>query len=150
MSSAYGKIERPKGHDAQKLQSILPIERRSKTNRMISIYSLTSLLENTEDLSELISYLRNLLNYEIHLGNTYPQKSQLTLSEFQNYFLVGDTFVALNGDKLQSKEFLNNIEENVLGTFYIKPNFPGRCSHVNKHRRKRKTKTDRFPVCLDL
>ena len=142
MSSAYGKIERPKAYDAQKLQSILPIERRSKTNRIISIYSLTSLLENAEDFSQLISYLRDLLNYEIHSGNTYPQKSQLTLAEFQNYFLAGDTFVALNGDKLQSKEFLNNIEENVLGTFYIKPNFPGRCSHVNNHRKRKQRQID--------
>ena len=133
MSSAYGKIERPKTYDAAKLQSLLPIERTTKTNRIISVHSLASLLKSDEETSRLISYLRELLNYEIQSGNTYPQQYPLSLSEFQNYFLAGDTFIALDGDKTQSKESLNNLEEGVLGTFYIKPNFPGRCSHVNKH-----------------
>ncbi len=36
---------------------------------------------------------------------------------FRAYFLSGEAFVA----KLEGK---------VVGTFYVKPNFPGRCSHI--------------------
>ena len=132
MSSAYGKIERPKTYDAAKLQSLLPIQRTTKTNRIISVHSLASLLDNDEVTSRLLSYLRDLLDDEIQSGNTFPQQYLLSLSEFQNYFLAGDTFLALDGDKTQSKESLDNLEDRVLGTFYVKPNFPGRCSHVNK------------------
>lgn len=130
MSSAYGKIARPKTYDSSKLEVLLPIECTTKNNRLISVHSLTNLLKQCEDDSKLISYLRLLLNEEIQAGNSYPQKTLLNPSEFENYFLSGDVFVVINGDKTSSNDFHSNLEENILGTFYIKPNFPGRCSHV--------------------
>jgi hypothetical protein len=130
MSSAYGKIDRPKEYNSSKLDALLPIETTTKSNKRVSVHSLNTLLQQSEDESKLIVYLQSLLNKEIEAGNTYPQKLPLNLSEFKNYFLSGDVFVVINGEKSSSNDFDNNLEENILGTFYIKPNFPGRCSHV--------------------
>lgn len=130
MSSAYGKIDRPKEYNSSKLDSLLPIENTTKFNKLVSVHSLVTILQQLEDESKLISYLQSLLNEEIEAGNTYPQKFLLNSSEFKNYFLSGDAFIVINGGKTASIDFYNNLEENILGTFYIKPNFPGRCSHV--------------------
>ena len=130
MSSAYGKIDRPTAYDAAKLASLLPIETKTKFDHPVTVHSLSTLLQDDRDESSLISYLQGLLNEEIQSGNTYPQKSLLSLTEFKNYFLSGDVFVVVKGGKEQSREFSANLQENILGTFYIKPNFPGRCSHV--------------------
>ncbi|CAF1411855.1 unnamed protein product [Didymodactylos carnosus] len=131
MSSAYGKIDRPKDYNATELDRLIPIETTTKYNKLVSVHSLTSLLrEQNINESKLISYLQHLLNNEIKLGNTYPQKNILNLSEFVNYFLSGDVFIVVNSGKIRFNELENSLEENVLGTFYIKPNFPGRCSHI--------------------
>lgn len=130
MSSAYGKIDRPVSYDAAKLASLLPIETTAKSNQPVTVHSLSTLLNADRDESALISYLQGLLNAEIEAGNTYPQKSPLNLTEFKNYFLSGDAFVVVRGGKDQSMQFSADLEEKILGTFYVKPNFPGRCSHV--------------------
>lgn len=132
MSSAYGKIDLPKEYDASKLNSLLPIEFETKSNKLVSVHDVTSVLKQLEDESKLIAYLQSLLNREIEVGNTYPQKYPLNSSEFSNYFLSGDAFIVINGGKQLPNDLCNDLEKNVLGTFYIKPNFPGRCSHVIK------------------
>ncbi len=130
MSSAYGKIDRPKEYNSSKLESLLPIENTTKSNKLVSVHSLTTILQQSEDESKLLSYLQSLLNKEIEFGNTYPQKFPLNSSEFKNYFLSGDVFIVIKGGKTETIDLYDNLEENLLGTFYIKPNFPGRCSHV--------------------
>jgi hypothetical protein len=130
MSSAYGKIDRSSSYDATKLALLLPMETTTKYNRLVSIHSFASLVEQTTDKVRLMSYLQDLLNQEIQFGNTYPQKYTLDINEFKNYFLSADAFIVINGGTNQTNVLLNHLEENILGTFYIKPNFPGRCSHV--------------------
>eukprot|EP01121_Diplochlamys_sp_Union-15-3_P006100 TRINITY_DN1659_c0_g1_i1.p1 TRINITY_DN1659_c0_g1~~TRINITY_DN1659_c0_g1_i1.p1 ORF type:complete len:191 (+),score=24.22 TRINITY_DN1659_c0_g1_i1:92-664(+) len=63
--------------------------------------------------------LQGLLNQVIEEGMTYPQWEQLTMDQFKAYFLAADAFTAKD---VESSE--------ILGTFYIKPNYPGRCSHI--------------------
>ncbi|CAF3682673.1 unnamed protein product [Rotaria sp. Silwood1] len=130
MSSAYGKIDRPKEYDSSKLELLLPIENTTKSNQLVSVHSVTTVLKQLEDESKLICYLQSLLNKEIEVGNTYPQKFPLNLSEFKNYFLSGEAFIVINSGKKLSIDIFNNLEKAILGTFYIKPNFPGRCSHI--------------------
>jgi GNAT superfamily N-acetyltransferase len=62
--------------------------------------------------------MRSALNYEIRKGNTYPQEEELSPSQFQSYFISHYAFIA----KAESGE--------IYGFFYIKPNFPGRSSHI--------------------
>jgi ribosomal protein S18 acetylase RimI-like enzyme len=69
--------------------------------------------------------VRTLLNFIILEGKTYPQKQPLTSTEFAAYWLNQDAFVVRGveqGTQHKAKE--------ILGAFFIKPNFPGRCSHI--------------------
>jgi ribosomal protein S18 acetylase RimI-like enzyme len=72
-----------------------------------------------------VELVRSLLNIVIIEGKTYPQYHPLSEGEFAAYWLPGNAFVVRktgDGDERSLPE--------VLGAFYIKPNFPGRCSHI--------------------
>ncbi|AFY49303.1 acetyltransferase [Nostoc sp. PCC 7524] len=69
--------------------------------------------------------VRTLLNLIIDEGKTYPQQHPLSQAEFAAYWLSHDTFVV----RLSGQDTIHKPPE-VLGSFYVKPNFPGRCSHI--------------------
>ncbi|MEH2072306.1 MAG: GNAT family N-acetyltransferase [Nostoc sp.] len=69
--------------------------------------------------------VRALLNSVIVEGKTYPQKQPLSETEFSTYWLSKDAFVV----RASSVDATHDPKE-ILGAFYLKPNFPGRCSHI--------------------
>ncbi|MEH2184489.1 GNAT family N-acetyltransferase [Nostoc sp.] len=69
--------------------------------------------------------VRSLLNVVIVEGKTYPQKQPLSLTEFSAYWLSKDAFVVRT-----SVVDPTHKPKEILGAFYLKPNFPGRCSHI--------------------
>lgn len=69
--------------------------------------------------------VNSLLNLVIIEGKTYPQNQPLSQAEFATYWLNQDAFVVR-----ASVEDATHQPKEVLGGFYLKPNFPGRCSHV--------------------
>ncbi|BAY62561.1 GCN5-related N-acetyltransferase [Calothrix brevissima NIES-22] len=69
--------------------------------------------------------VRALLNLVIIEGKTYPQKQTLSLAEFAAYWLNQDAFVVRAVEPGATHK-----PKDILGAFYIKPNFPGRCSHI--------------------
>ncbi|CAG8601440.1 7623_t:CDS:2 [Paraglomus occultum] len=100
------------------LSSLLPIRSTLKSGFPILITSVTP--------SSPITRLNSIFNEIIEDGNTYPQEFPLNADEFRNLFLSHDAFVAL-------KDISNEDvwrDEHVLGMFYVKPNYPGRCSHI--------------------
>ncbi|KAJ3280545.1 hypothetical protein HK104_000589 [Borealophlyctis nickersoniae] len=109
MSSAYGNIQRKQPAEPLPLPMHLPLKGGSSATLDRVNASDTRLLED----------LRFLLNAEIESGNSYPQEHILDETAFANYFLSDDAFVLRRRD--------DNV---VMGTFYVKPNFPGRCSHI--------------------
>jgi ribosomal protein S18 acetylase RimI-like enzyme len=68
--------------------------------------------------------VKKMLNREIESGDTYPYKSVMNDEAFRAYFLSADAFV------LRVKNPEDKSLDVVLGTFYVKPNFPGRSSHI--------------------
>jgi L-amino acid N-acyltransferase YncA len=60
---------------------------------------------------------RELLNEAIVEGQTYPQLEVLDAAGFRAYFLSHEAFVC-------------RVAGAVVGAFYVKPNFPGRCAHI--------------------
>ena len=70
--------------------------------------------------------VRALFNTVIIEGKTYPQGKPLGEEEFTAYWLSRDAFVvrAFEDSSTQLEG------ETVLGAFFLKPNFPGRCSHI--------------------
>jgi len=131
MLPSNGKIERPKDYNPTQLKSLLPIEFQTKSNKLVSVHSLSSILETLGDnKSSLISYLQSLLNTQIEAGNTYSQKYPLDASEFQDYLDSKDVFVVINSGKILPDGLEKNLEENILGNFFVRPNFVGRCAYV--------------------
>lgn len=84
----------------------------------------------------LTAYLCELLNREIDKGDTYPFIDPVPLSSFGMYWFANFGAVMILGD-IQSMEEVTQMEERgvdwakeCLGSFYVKPNYPGRSSHV--------------------
>ena len=75
---------------------------------------------------------RILMNSVISEGKSWPFEEEFqTLDSYRGYFLshtalVARTVVGHNDDNDESQ----SSQQEVLGCFYIKPNYPGRCSHI--------------------
>ncbi|KAI9829582.1 MAG: hypothetical protein M1819_006087 [Sarea resinae] len=84
----------------------------------------------------LLTYLCDQLNKEIEKGDTYPMISPLPLASFGPYWFQNFGAVMLLGDIESADEVMQmaregrDWEKECLGSFYIKPNYPGRSSHV--------------------
>lgn len=66
--------------------------------------------------SELYKLFLEIINE----GNSYPQTLPYSFEEFLSYFFPDKSQVLICKSK----------EGEIIGGFYIKPNFPGRCSHI--------------------
>lgn len=84
----------------------------------------------------LLIALQNEFNYVVEEGLTYPYHETKSFENFKSYWfhhfvaiLLDGKFDSLSDPQLQnlSVEQWNDI---FLGTFYVKPNYIGRCSHV--------------------
>ena len=84
----------------------------------------------------LLSYLNDQLNREIEKGDTYPMIEPLPLETFGPYWFANFGAVMLLGHVDSAEEVRQmdangeSWEQKCLGSFYIKPNYPGRSSHV--------------------
>ncbi|KAF2444324.1 hypothetical protein P171DRAFT_432383 [Karstenula rhodostoma CBS 690.94] len=84
----------------------------------------------------LLAYLCDQLGREIEKGDTYPIVDPLPLENFGPYWFGVFGAIVLLGDVhdgRQIHEMARNgcdWEKECLGSFYIKPNYPGRSSHV--------------------
>ncbi|KAF9933701.1 hypothetical protein FBU30_004709 [Linnemannia zychae] len=85
--------------------------------------------------STLLEAMHRIFNAEVERGDTYPHEFVLDADQFSGYFLGGDAFVLIRGDykdanDVQTKSTAEDWSDDLLGFFYVKPNFPGRCSHI--------------------
>jgi RimJ/RimL family protein N-acetyltransferase len=122
MASCYGKQTSvaPSGNE-ETLEKCpyLPISKIFEINGISSELELT--LFTTED--DFFQGLR-LMNHVIIEGKTWPFLDVFSdVESYKNYFHSHSAFA------VKFKDQLTNLNE-ILGCFYIKPNFPGRCSHV--------------------
>ncbi|EUC40618.1 hypothetical protein COCMIDRAFT_108362 [Bipolaris oryzae ATCC 44560] len=82
----------------------------------------------------LISFLCTQLALEIAAGDTYPMLDPLPLEAFGPYWF--STFAAVmvlgEGLSVESVAQMEGVdwEDKCMGSFYVKPNYPGRSSHV--------------------
>ncbi|PNS21331.1 L-azetidine-2-carboxylic acid acetyltransferase [Sphaceloma murrayae] len=91
----------------------------------------------------LLARLAAILNSEIEGGNTYPMITTMDDSKFAQYWFANFAAVMVQGaldlgagnegvyGQLAAMERLGeDWTKTCLGTYYIKPNYPGRSSHV--------------------
>lgn len=112
MTSAYGSVDSTPDADGSKFVrelDYIPTEEVIKDGLRITI-------DYIRDESD-VEAAKRLMNDVIEEGMSWPFDKPLSDIQFRNYFLSHSALVArsLSGD--------------VIGAFYCKPNFPGRCAH---------------------
>lgn len=80
----------------------------------------------------LVTYLCGQINREIDGGDTYPMMEPFTPAGFAAYWFQSFGAVMLLGDFASADDVPDSHDwaRDCLGSFYIKPNYPGRSSHV--------------------
>ena len=84
----------------------------------------------------LLEYLASQMNEEIEKGDTYPMVHAFTTSTFGTYWFQNFGAIMVYGEVADGNQLAQmdqdgaKWEELCLGSFYIKPNYPGRSSHV--------------------
>lgn len=139
--SPYGIIPRPVSDKS--LSSILPRHATLRSSDNATLFHITTAESFSPEESKftlsgraqpaLVEAMRKIFNDEVLRGDTYPHETVVDVQGFESYFFGGDAFVLLKGDYASAELVPTTIEEwdqDLLGFFYIKPNFPGRCSHV--------------------
>eukprot|EP00047_Mylnosiga_fluctuans_P016985 m.57921 g.57921 ORF g.57921 m.57921 type:complete len:202 (-) comp6860_c0_seq3:191-796(-) len=107
MATAYGHISRP------------PVVLDCLPMRVTLRDGSAAVIDRVQEAD--IEQARTMLNTVIEEGQTYPQLDVLDPQGFRNYFLSHDAFA------LKKEGDATGL---LVGIFYIKPNFPGRCSHI--------------------
>ncbi len=91
-----------------------PIEARLKDGTPVEL-----VLAEERDLPKLAK----LYDRIVAEGTSYPHERPLTEEEFQDYWVRGKSTVVAH-------ERPRKVEPELLGAFYLKPNWPGRARHV--------------------
>ena len=82
--------------------------------------------------ASLLAYLSDQINKEIEMGDTYPMIDSLPVDKFASYWFQNFGAIMLLGNIENPEEVTEGKDwaRECLGSFYIKPNYPGRSSHV--------------------
>ncbi|ODV95472.1 hypothetical protein PACTADRAFT_34038 [Pachysolen tannophilus NRRL Y-2460] len=93
---------------------------------LVTMYAVNNVTEVPE---ELVETMVRIFNNEIEKGDTYPHDKIMTIQEFKDYWFQYFTGIMLVGKETLLLSNNRNFDKEFLGTFYIKPNYIGRCSH---------------------
>jgi GNAT superfamily N-acetyltransferase len=122
----------PDPHD---VQPQLPIEiypRQVTLRDRVTTATIVPFSSQHQVPPSLLAYLSDQLNKEIENGDTYPMIDTMPMDKFSSYWFQNFGAVMLLGNIESSNEVTEgkNWAIECLGSFYIKPNYPGRSSHV--------------------
>ncbi|OBT47995.1 hypothetical protein VE00_01666 [Pseudogymnoascus sp. WSF 3629] len=81
----------------------------------------------------LLQYLSDTMNKEIEGGDTYPMMDNMTTDAFSKYWFQNFGAVMLLGTYASASAVTEGHDwaTQCLGSFYIKPNYTGRSSHIS-------------------
>ncbi|KAF8608259.1 hypothetical protein BDV93DRAFT_519308 [Ceratobasidium sp. AG-I] len=133
--SAYGAISAPVTRPKAPLQTRLYPLKADPGNSVLVLH-----LTRETAPSELVGLLHKEFEQEIESGKTYPQEGPMDRATFEAYFFAADVFVgmiisdksaaALEGADVEKVRGERSWDESVVGSYYVKPNYPGRSSHI--------------------
>ncbi|GKY90672.1 hypothetical protein MPSEU_000040600 [Mayamaea pseudoterrestris] len=100
----------------------LPFQTRLKNGRNVQVAAF-----EREDWNQGI----DLMNLIIREGRTWPFRDEFaTLEDYRRYFLSHTALVVRAAEAGVDNQGNHSPTNDFMGCFYVKPNFPGRCSHV--------------------
>ncbi|ODQ78466.1 hypothetical protein BABINDRAFT_162683 [Babjeviella inositovora NRRL Y-12698] len=81
----------------------------------------------------LFEYMHQEFNHAVEEGLTYPHHETMDSDQFRGYWFCSFVAILIKGEweslKDADKNGTTNWETEFLGTYYVKPNYIGRCSH---------------------
>ena len=126
----------PPRADAPNLGRMLPL-RATLQISSCEVTIETTRIGSSPDDRLVCAAAKGLLDGAISEGISYPYETPFATEEnFSAYFLSHDAFVARIAKRRRLEERETGQEEDLLhvgklvGIFYVKPNFPGRCDHI--------------------
>ncbi|KAI9845052.1 MAG: hypothetical protein M1838_001909 [Thelocarpon superellum] len=98
----------------------------------VTIATLVPFSSYTQLPASLLAYLCDQLNREIEKGDTYPMIEPMSPAAFGAYWFSNFGAVMLLGQVDRAEDVVEGKDwgTECLGSFYVKPNYPGRSSHV--------------------
>src|SRR5436190_2502780 len=129
-----GQLPYPNPANPQLPATIYP--RQVTLRDRITVATLVPFSSESDVPHSLLGYLCDQLNKEIEKGDTYPMINPISLESFGPYWFSNFGAVMLLGDinsihEVQTMERVGTDWKKIcLGSFHIKPNYPGRSSHV--------------------
>ncbi|KAI0753099.1 hypothetical protein C8Q80DRAFT_1096395 [Daedaleopsis nitida] len=149
--SAYGAINR--SHSLSLPSTTWHLRsKRLDAPKYLTIHHLT--LKTATESAGLVDYLHRVFADELERGQTYPQEilagEEYSKAQFEAYYFAADVLVAVLGlpsqdgvaDPLFEDDgsqvpigFVEAVngrswEDCIAGCYYVKPNYPGRSSHI--------------------
>ncbi|KAF8633432.1 hypothetical protein AX17_004603 [Amanita inopinata Kibby_2008] len=112
-------------------------------NSYVTLHHLK--LSTAQQLPGLVEYLNNVFTKVVEDGRTYPQEGEMGQEAFRNYFFAADVFVGIinisqglgalgSGAEvdltIDASRGERSWEACIAGFYYVKPNYPGRSSHI--------------------
>ncbi|KAI1151894.1 hypothetical protein F4825DRAFT_421171 [Nemania diffusa] len=97
-----------------------------------TIATVVPFVSSAQVPSSLLRYLSDQFAKEIVGGDTYPMIDPMPFEKFCAYWLQNFAGIMLLGQINSADEVIEGKDwsRECLGSFYIKPNYPGRSSHV--------------------
>jgi GNAT superfamily N-acetyltransferase len=129
---ASGSAPFPDPHDAHPALPVDVYPRQVTLRDRVTVATIVPFSSKHQVPPSLLAYLSDQLNKEIENGDTYPMIETMPVDKFGSYWFQNFGAVMLLGNIESSAEVVEgkNWATECLGSFYIKPNYPGRSSHV--------------------
>jgi GNAT superfamily N-acetyltransferase len=130
---ASGAAPFPDPHDAHPQLPIQVYPRQVTLRDRVTRATIVPFSSPHQVPPSLLAYLSDQFNKEIENGDTYPLIDTMPLDQFSAYWFQNFGAVMLLGSIENADEVVEgkNWVTECLGSFYIKPNYPGRSSHVS-------------------
>ncbi|KAF5322258.1 hypothetical protein D9619_001692 [Psilocybe cf. subviscida] len=157
--SAYGDIKRPQTSGllpstvwTSEKRTLGAVDSDANDAEYITVHHLT--LKTAREQPGLLEYLGAVFAKEVEDGMTYPQEGDMPQATFEAYFFAADVFLGIVGTPTANQDSLGTATndladgsrngapgltevragrpwaECIAGYFYVKPNYPGRSSHI--------------------
>ncbi|KAB8293086.1 hypothetical protein EYC80_007445 [Monilinia laxa] len=98
----------------------------------VTVATIVPFASQSQVPPSLLAYLSDQFRKEVELGDTYPMIDVMPQEKFASYWFQNFGAVMLLGSLESANEVVEgkNWATECLGSYYIKPNYPGRSSHV--------------------
>ncbi|CAE7083298.1 unnamed protein product [Rhizoctonia solani] len=133
--SAYGTIKAPSNRSKEPLKTLSYVIQNKPENSVLVMH----LTKETAPY-DLVGLLHREFEQELERGQTYPQEGPMDRAAFEGYFFAADAFVGvvipseetatLQNENIERVRAERSWDECIVGSYYVKPNYPGRSSHI--------------------